>query len=613
MLNIAVANEQATRIRRDADNCFHQIPVRRVALPDVNQAITQKIPHVVLKSLAGVGFSAGKVKGRIHRRYSRSGARCSLRVPGVPREVIIVPTEIHASALVGLEARRVQVEVDLAPGLPGFHIVGLPDASVAESCDRVKCALRNAGFRPPSRRLVVNLAPGDLRKEGPSFDLAIALGTLTAEGHLDPADTAGLLVLGELALDGRLRPVRGVLSSAMMARDAGYRALLLPVENAAEAALVEGIAAWPARDLCQALRLVTGAEEPGPCAGLPRLACPADGPDLSCVVGQLGGRRAVEIAAAGGHHLLLAGPPGCGKTLLARCLPTILPPLQEGEAVEVAQVRSALGSALDGLGWSDLRPFQEPDCGVTTAGLLGSFLPGEVSRAHRGVLFLDEVSEFRRSCLEGLRTALESGRVEIVRANSRYCYPADFTLVAATNLCPCGCYGDESQQCLCSPMLRSRYLGKLSGPLRDRIDLQIVVKRLTGTQLLAPQAQEGSSVVRARVLEARARQQRRGATNGRLRGSGLRRSLKLDRQGRELLKQALDRLALSARGFEAILRLSRTIADLRGADKVGVDDLSEAIGYRSLDRSLPMVEPEPQGLPERRAAAKTGDRPYPSR
>jgi magnesium chelatase family protein len=495
-------------------------------------------------------------------------------------------TEVHASALVGLDATPVLVEVDLAPGLPGFHIVGLPDASVAESCDRVKCALRNSGFQAVNRRLVVNLAPGDLRKEGPRFDLAIALGVLTAGGQLDPEDTLGCMILGELALDGRLRPVRGVLSSAALARQLGLRALLVPQENAEEAALIEGVAVWPARDLNQALRLLRHAEEPAAVKPPARLTGQRDGPDLSGLVGQLVGRRAIEVAAAGGHHLLLAGPPGCGKTLLARCLSTILPPLLESEAVEVARVSSALGLPV---GWSDLRPFQEPDCGVTAAGLLGSARPGEISRAHRGVLFLDEVGEFRRTCLEGMRTALETGRIEIVRANHRFCYPADFTLVAATNLCSCGVYGDDNQECLCTPLQRMRYLGKLSGPLRDRIDLQVVVRRMPASMMLEAKPQESSSSVRERVRRARELQRGRGLLNARLSGPRLRSVVKLDQESYRYLARALDALQLSGRAFEAILRVARTVADLRGCPMVEISDLCEAIAFRCLDR-LPTAE-----------------------
>lgn len=485
-----------------------------------------------------------------------------------------------STTLVGLESFLVRVEVDISPGLPGYHVVGLPDASVAESADRVRTALRHCDQPLPSRRITVNLAPGDLRKEGPRFDLPIALGALAAEGQVEPARLEGLLVLGELGLDGGLRPVRGVLSAAVEARRRELRGLLVPASNAAEAGLVEGLEVWGATDLAHARALLAGEGTPV----VVRPAAPREEAchDLAEVVGQLEARRGLEVAAAGGHHLALMGPPGCGKTLLARCLPSILPPLTPEEALEVLRIETVCSA--EPPAWPVPRPFRAPSVGVTPAGLLGSLRPGEVTRAHLGVLFMDEFPEFRRDCLEGLRTPLESGIVEVVRARFHTTYPARFTLIAAMNPCPCGYLGDDTRECTCNEGARKRYLARLSGPVRDRIDLHIKLRRVKPSELLAATASESSAVVAARVAEARARQHERGGLNAFLPRARLRQAAALDPAARSYLDEGLNSLKLSARALDRVLRLALTIADLAGEERVTAFHLNEALTYRVFDR-----------------------------
>lgn len=485
-----------------------------------------------------------------------------------------------STTLVGLESFLVRVEVDISPGLPGYHVVGLPDASVAESADRVRTALRHCDQPLPSRRITVNLAPGDLRKEGPRFDLPIALGALAAEGQIEPSQLEGLLVLGELGLDGGLRPVRGVLSAALEASRRELRGLLVPAGNAAEAGLVEGLEVWGATDLGHARALLAG--EGTPVVTERATAREVADHDLAEVFGQFEARRGLEVAAAGGHHLALMGPPGCGKTLLARCLPSILPPLTPEESLEVLRIETVCSA--EPPAWPVPRPFRAPSVGVTPAGLLGSLRPGEVTRAHLGVLFMDEFPEYRRDCLEGLRTPLESGIVEVVRARFHTTYPARFTLVAAMNPCPCGYLGVETRECNCPPATRRRYLARLSGPVRDRIDLHIQLHRVQPSELLGAPPSEASAVVAARVLEARERQLARGGLNADLPRATLRRAVVLDGPARDYLDHSLNSSKLSARALDRVLRLARTVADLAGRGSVTKSDLEEAIHYRVFDR-----------------------------
>ena len=499
---------------------------------------------------------------------------------------------LHSRAREGIEAPAVTVEVHLAGGLPALSIVGLPEMAVKESKDRVRGALLNGHFQFPAGRVTINLAPADLPKEGGRFDLPIALGVLGASGQIRADGLSRIEMLGELALSGGLRPVTGVLPAALAARDAG-RALILPVENADEAALVSGLTIHPADHLLQVCEHLNGT------ALLPPYERPDPGesameyPDLSEVRGQEQAKRALEIAAAGAHSLLFLGPPGTGKSMLANRLPGILPGMTEAEALEAAAVRSVSGrEPFDPRNWRQ-RPFRAPHhtaSGVALVGGGSNPRPGEISLAHRGVLFLDELPEFDRRVLEVLREPLESGHIHISRAARQAEFPAQFQLVAAMNPCPCGYLGDPSSRCRCTAEQVARYRARISGPLLDRIDLHVEVPRVPVSQLSAPETGsiETSCQVRARVEEARKRQlDRAGKPNQALSPSELEHSSPLDEPARRLMSQALQRLGLSARAYHRVLKVALTIADLAGSDRIEMRHLSEAIGYRRLDRTGP--------------------------
>lgn len=508
-----------------------------------------------------------------------------------------MPAILLSSTLLGIHSILVHVEVDVANGIPAYHVVGLPDPSVQESCERVRSALRNSGSPLPSKRVTVNLSPGDVRKEGPRFDLAIALGVLCAQDEQLAHRLRDTVILGELSLDGSLRPVRGMLSAALDARSRGYRRLLVPAANRAEAELVEGMRVLAVDSLQHACACLRGRGQPSSGTGPREPSRPeASAPDLECVKGQHGARRALEVAAAGGHHMAMIGAPGAGKTLLASCLPGLLPPLSYDESLEVTRVHSVCRPEQ---GLITTRPFRSPEPGLTRAALLGSVFPGEVSLAHRGVLFLDEFPELRRDCLEGLRAPLESGEVLIARARVRTRYPARFTLIAAMNPCPCGYHGDRERVCRCSSAARHRYQSRFSGPLRDRIDLQVHLSRLSATELIRSRPGESSETVRQRVLQARERQAARGVLNAQLDAALLRRYCPLDEQALAFLEQAVGRLGLSARVFDRVRRMARTLADLRGAEAIETQDIVEAVEYRCLDRELSMeTERTPFALAE---------------
>ena len=505
------------------------------------------------------------------------------------------------AALRGLEAVEVTVEVDITPGLPGLQMVGLADTAVQESRERVRAAIRNSGRKVPLTRVVVSLAPADLRKAGPAFDLPIALGLLVASGQLAATAIAGVWSAAELALDGSLRPIRGMLAIAMAAQRAGARALLVPRANAAEAALVEGLPIWPADDLRQVLEQLT--PSPGaatwpaqPAADQPPPPQQQESADLADVRGQSHGRRALEISAAGGHHLLLVGAPGSGKTMLARRLPGLLPALSRAEALELTRLHSVAGLLPEGAGLLQGRPFRHPHHSCTAASLIGggaSPRPGELSLAHHGVLFLDELAEFRRPVLDQLREPLEEGEVWISRARQRCRFPCRITLVAATNPCACGWYGESDRQCSCGEGERRRYWGRLSGPLLDRIDLQVVVRRPEACELAgihrktaAAAPMEGSAPVATRVQRARACMERRnpgGACNAQLSAAELAQVLNLEEEALLLWEKALECRRLTARGAQRVLRVARTISDLVAAPQVSPLAIAEALAYRSFD------------------------------
>ena len=499
----------------------------------------------------------------------------------------------NSCAMVGLEGYIIKVEVDLSPGVPRFNMVGLPDAAVQEAKERVRAALRNSGCEFPMRRITVNLAPADLKKEGPAYDLPIAIGILLSSGQLEAAPPDAVF-LGELSLDGSLRHTNGILTMVSVARNQGYQSVFVPAVDAEEASLVEDITVYPVSTLDAALQHLRGETPLEPMLGdgwanCSTSSCSTDYMDLAHIKGQDHAKRALEVAAAGFHNLLFSGPPGSGKTLLARCLPSILPRMAPQEALEVTKIYSVNGSLQTENPLMLQRPFRSPHYTISNAGLVGggrTLRPGEITLSHRGVLFLDELPEFNHAALESLRQPLEDKVVTISRVSGSVTYPASFMMVAAMNPCPCGFHNHPARECTCSPSTVARYQKKISGPLMDRVDVFVEVPPVEYDKLVESATGEGSSGPRERVEHARDVQRQRFSDNGFLCNSEMGPAevwefCQLEDAARSLLQTAAQRLTLSARAFHRVLKVSRTIADLDGVDTIGVSHLAEALQYRA--------------------------------